>query len=92
MSISSDQATWNHPVGFIDSGWTERVQIPAFTLGGLTAQAISSARPENARRVAEKFDLIPGRNAAKKCNVTLDRSQPITWKGHGPQMVPPPLL
>ncbi|MEX1020102.1 MAG: Gfo/Idh/MocA family oxidoreductase [Litorilinea sp.] len=44
-------------VGYIGSGWTERVQIRAFQLGGLTAQAICSGNPENARRVAEKFAI-----------------------------------
>jgi hypothetical protein len=42
--------------------------------------------------VAEKFGLIPGRKPVKKCNVALDRRQPIIWKGHGPQAVPSPLL
>ncbi len=44
-------------VGYIGAGWTDRVQIPAFRLGGLTAQAIASARPESARRVAEKYQI-----------------------------------
>lgn len=44
-------------VGFVGAGWTDRVQIPAFKLGGLTAQAISSGNVENARRVAQKHDI-----------------------------------
>lgn len=44
-------------VGFIGSGWTERIQIPAFCLGGLTPQAIASGHVENARRVAEEQNL-----------------------------------
>lgn len=39
-------------VGFVGTGWAERVQIPLFRLGGLTAQAICSGNPENARRAA----------------------------------------
>lgn len=44
-------------VGYIGSGWTERVQIPAFTHGGLKPQAICSGRVDNARRVADKFNM-----------------------------------
>lgn len=44
-------------VGFIGGGWTERVQIPAFRLGGLTPQAIASGRVETARRVAEAQNI-----------------------------------
>ncbi len=44
-------------VGFIGTGWAERVQIPSFRLGGLTAQAIASGRPENAQRVAQALDI-----------------------------------
>ncbi len=44
-------------VGYIGTGWTDRVQIPAFTLGGLKAQAIASRSVENARRVAEKYAI-----------------------------------
>lgn len=40
-------------VGFIGSGWTERIQIPVFRMGGLTPQAICSGRRENAERVAQ---------------------------------------
>ena len=51
--------TNHHPlrVGFIGTGWTERVQIPMFRLGGLTAQAICSGNPQNARRVAAALDI-----------------------------------
>lgn len=42
----------NLRVGFIGSGWAERVQIPAFKQGGLHAQAISSGHVENAERAA----------------------------------------
>lgn len=44
-------------VGYVGAGWTERVQIPAFTLGGLQAQAIASGRVENATRVAARFAI-----------------------------------
>lgn len=44
-------------VGFIGTGWAERVQIPVFKLGGLTAQAICAAHPENAQRAARKHDI-----------------------------------
>lgn len=44
-------------VGFIGTGWTDRVQIPAFRLGGLAPQAISSGRRENAERVAQKHGI-----------------------------------
>lgn len=44
-------------VGFIGAGWTERVQIPMFRLGGLTAQAICSANPQNAERVAKTLEI-----------------------------------
>lgn len=39
-------------VGFIGTGWTERVQIPIFRMSGMTIQAICSGNPDNARRVA----------------------------------------
>lgn len=44
-------------VGFIGTGWSERVQIPAFRLGGLTAQAIASGHVENAQRAAQTLDI-----------------------------------
>ncbi|MBX3012371.1 MAG: Gfo/Idh/MocA family oxidoreductase [Caldilineaceae bacterium] len=44
-------------VGFIGTGWTERVQIPMFRRGGLVAQAIASANPANAERVAHKLSI-----------------------------------
>ncbi len=44
-------------VGFIGAGWTERVQIPMFRLGGLKAQAICATRLENAQRVAQKLNI-----------------------------------
>lgn len=44
-------------VGFIGSGWTDRVQIPAFRLGGLAPYAIASANPANAQRVATDHQL-----------------------------------
>ncbi len=44
-------------VGFVGAGWSDRVQIPVFRLGGLTAQAICSGRRENAERVAEKHAI-----------------------------------
>jgi len=44
-------------VGYIGAGWTDRVQIPAFTLGGLLPQAISSGHLENAQRVAAAHNI-----------------------------------
>lgn len=44
-------------VGFIGTGWTERVQIPMFRRGGLVAQAICSGNPTNATRVAEQATI-----------------------------------
>lgn len=44
-------------VGYIGTGWTERVQIPAFTLGGLAAQAIASGQLANAERVAARYSI-----------------------------------
>jgi hypothetical protein len=37
--------------------------------------------------VAEKLGLISARKSVKKCNVTLDRGEPIIWKRRGPQAV-----
>jgi len=42
--------------------------------------------------VTEKLGLIPGRKPVKKCNVALDRCQPIIRKRPGAQAVPSPLL
>ncbi|MCB0113054.1 MAG: Gfo/Idh/MocA family oxidoreductase [Caldilineaceae bacterium] len=47
----------NLRVGFIGSGWAERVQIPAFKIGGLHAQAIASGRVENAERAASQHAI-----------------------------------
>lgn len=44
-------------VGFIGTGWTERVQLPMFRRGGLTAQAICSGNPANAHRVAQQLAI-----------------------------------
>lgn len=44
-------------VGFIGTGWTQRVQIPMFRRGGLVAQAICSGDLANARRVAQALAL-----------------------------------
>lgn len=44
-------------VGFIGTGWAERVQIPAFKAAGLRPTAISSGRIKNARRAAEKHQI-----------------------------------
>ncbi len=44
-------------VGFVGTGWTEKIQIPLFRLGGLVPQAICSGHPENAQRVAAAADL-----------------------------------
>lgn len=42
--------------------------------------------------VAKKLGLIPGRKPVKKCNVSLDRRQPIISKRCGPQPVSSALL
>ncbi len=44
-------------VGFIGTGWAERVQIPAFKIGGLHAQAIASGHVENAQRAAAQHAI-----------------------------------
>jgi predicted dehydrogenase len=44
-------------VGFIGTGWADRVQIPAFGMGGLYAQAVASSRAENAQRVAAQHNI-----------------------------------
>jgi predicted dehydrogenase len=44
-------------IGYIGAGWTDRVQIPAFTLGGLQPQAISSGHIANAQRVAKAHNI-----------------------------------
>ena len=44
-------------VGFVGAGWSERVQIPMFRLGGLIAQAICAGNPANAQRVAHKLAI-----------------------------------
>lgn len=44
-------------VGFVGAGWSERVQIPMFRLGGLVAQAICAGNPANAQRVAHHLAI-----------------------------------
>ena len=44
-------------VGFIGTGWADRIQIPAFRLGGLTIQAIASAHVERAQAAAARQDI-----------------------------------
>ncbi len=44
-------------VGFVGAGWSERVQIPMFRLGGLVAQAICAGNPDNAQRVAQNLAI-----------------------------------
>ncbi len=44
-------------VGFIGTGWSERVQIPMFRRGGLVAQGICSGNPANAERVAQHLAI-----------------------------------
>jgi len=41
-------------VGFVGAGWSDRVQIPAFRLGGLIPQAIAASTRANAERVAAR--------------------------------------
>lgn len=57
MTPESTMPTTGLRVGFIGTGWTERVQIPTFRLGGLTIQAICSGRVENAQRVAASQEI-----------------------------------
>lgn len=52
MSITS-----NIRIGFVGTGWSDRVQIPVFKMAGLVPQAICSAHLENAQRVAQKHNL-----------------------------------
>jgi len=44
-------------VGFIGTGWAERVQVPMFRLAGLTAQAICARTPANAQRSAQQLKI-----------------------------------
>ncbi len=44
-------------VGFIGTGWSERVQIPMFRRGGLVAQGICSGNVANAERVAQHLAI-----------------------------------
>ncbi len=44
-------------VGFIGTGWPDRVQIHAFKKAGLIAQGICSGQMENARRVSKQHDI-----------------------------------
>jgi predicted dehydrogenase len=44
-------------VGFVGTGWAERVQIPMFRQGGLTAQAICSGNLQNAQRAAQALAI-----------------------------------
>ena len=44
-------------VGFIGTGWAQRVQIPMFQKGGLVAQAVASGNPLNAQRVGQDFGI-----------------------------------
>jgi len=44
-------------VGFVGSGWPDRVQIAAFRAGGLVPYAIASANAANAQRVAVSHAL-----------------------------------
>ena len=52
MSITS-----NIRIGFVGTGWSDRVQIPVFRMAGLVPQAICSAHLENAQRVAQKQSI-----------------------------------
>ena len=49
----------NQPVrvGYVGTGWTKRIQVPTFRLGGLVAQAICSGNPENARAAAKELGI-----------------------------------
>jgi len=44
-------------VGYIGTGWSERVQIPMFRRGGLVAQGICSGNVANADRVAQHLAI-----------------------------------
>ncbi len=49
----------NQPVrvGYVGTGWTKRIQVPTFRLGGLVAQAICSGNPENAHAAAKELGI-----------------------------------
>jgi predicted dehydrogenase len=44
-------------VGFVGAGWTQRVQIPVFRLGGLAPSAICAGHIDNAQRAATEHDI-----------------------------------
>lgn len=50
-------STTNTRIGYVGTGWSDRVQIPVFGMAGLTAQAICSGHVENAQRVAQKHGI-----------------------------------
>ena len=45
-------------VGFVGTGWPDRVQIQAFRNAGLEPQGICSGQISNAKRVAEKHNIV----------------------------------
>lgn len=57
MSDAAQLAQTGVRVGFVGTGWTERIQIPCYRVAGLTAQAICSGKPENAKRVAASMEI-----------------------------------
>jgi len=44
-------------VGFIGTGWSDRIQIRAFRNAGLIPQGICSRQLENAKRVSKNYDI-----------------------------------
>jgi hypothetical protein len=58
-------------------------------------ETVATFKPLFAKKnldVTEKLGLISSRKPVKKCNVALDRRQPIIWKRCGPQAAPSALL
>ena len=47
----------NIRIGFVGTGWSDRVQIPVFQKAGLIPQAICSGQLANAQRVAQKHGI-----------------------------------
>lgn len=61
-------------VGFVGTGWPDRVQIQAFRNAGLVPQGICSGQIRNAKRIAEKHNIpeIYDSWEALICSETID--------------------
>lgn len=57
MSDAAQSQSSEIRVGFIGTGWTERIQIPCYQIAGLKAQGICSHHLENAQRVASNLEI-----------------------------------